>query len=100
MRAFAWRWAGVAAIVILAGVFSWLNSGESAALHFGLFDLYQIPVVTIFYVSFLLGMAAMFLLGLRHDLRIRQLLRERGVVEERRPEARDIEPNPPPDLPM
>jgi hypothetical protein len=100
MRTFAWRWAGVAAIVILAGVFSWFNSGESAALHFGLFNVYQIPVVTIFYVSFLLGMGTMFLLGLRHDLRIRRLLRERGILEEPRPEARRIEPPPPPELPM
>jgi uncharacterized integral membrane protein len=100
MRTFAWRWAGVAAIVILAGVFSWFNSGESAALHFGLFNVYQIPVVTVFYVSFLLGMVTMFLLGLRHDLQVRRLLRERGFAEEPRPEPRHIDSSPPPDLPM
>lgn len=100
MRNVAWRWVGVAAIVILAGVFSWLNSGERAALHFGLFNVYQIPVVTVFYVSFLLGMGTMFLLGLRHDLRVRRLLRERGFAEEPRPEPRPIDSSPPPDLPM
>ena len=75
------RWGGVALIVVLAGIFSWLNSGESVALHFGLFVVYQLPIVSIFYVAFLLGMTTMFLLGLRHDIEVRDLLRERGVLE-------------------
>ncbi len=87
------RWGGVGFIVVLAGIFSWLNSGESVALHFGLFVVYQLPVVTIFYVAFLLGMTTMFLLGLRHDMEVRRVLRERGIVEAEQPSI-------PPDLPV
>jgi uncharacterized integral membrane protein len=87
------RWGGIGVIVILAGIFSWLNSGESVALHFGLFVVYQLPVVTIFYVAFLLGMTTMFLLGLRHDMAVRRVLRERGIVEAEQPPV-------PPDLPV
>lgn len=98
--ALRWRWAGMGLIVALLGVFSWLNSGESVALHFGLFVIYQAPVVTVFYIAFLLGMSTMFLLGLRHDLRVRQFLRERGLLERSDDPGNAGPPPPPPDHPM
>jgi hypothetical protein len=91
------RWAGVALVVALAGFFSWLNSGESVALDFGLFVVYQVRLVTLLYLAFLLGMTTMFLVGLRQDYRLRRLLQERGLLEP--PEARSSEPALPPPLP-
>ena len=99
MRRSSWlRWGGVAIIIVLAGIFSWLNSGESVALHFGLFVVYQIPIVTLFYLAFLLGMTTMFLFGLHHDSEVRRLLREHGLLEPPRADA-EIEP-PAPDPPV
>ena len=93
MRRSAWlRWGGVAIIIVLAGIFSWLNSGESVALHFGLFVVYQIPIVTLFYLAFLLGMTTMFLFGLHHDFEVRRLLREQGLLEPPRLDP-EIEPS-------
>lgn len=99
MRAEAWRWVGLGALVLLAGVFGYLNSGETVALHLGLLVLYQIRLVTLIFVAFLLGMAAMFLLGLGHDLRVRRRLRE---LERQAPPPAQPHPwalEPPPDTP-
>lgn len=93
------RWPLVALLVVLLGVFTWLNSGESVSLHLGLFQLYQVPVVGVFYLAFLLGMLLMFVLGLRHDLHVRRLLRERGLLDDapRRLPAASADPGPRPE---
>lgn len=69
------RWVLLAVIVVLAGLFTYFNRGERTALHLGFGTFYQVPVATVVLVAFLLGMVAMFLLGLQQDLRIRRLLR-------------------------
>lgn len=102
-RAWWLRWGGVAVIVVLAGIFSWLNSGETVALHFGLFVVYQLPIVTLCYLAFLLGMITMFLLGLRHDLEVRRVLREQGAAPPQLPPAPSApppSPTPPDELPV
>lgn len=72
-------WFGVAALALLAAAFAHLNRGETAAVHLGFTSFYRAPVAVLVLGSFLLGMIAMFLLGLRHDLRVRRMLRERVV---------------------
>lgn len=61
----------------LAAFFSYLNAGERVVLHLGLLTLYRVPVSVLIFGAFLLGMFAMFLAGLRTDLHVRRLLRER-----------------------
>lgn len=73
----AWRWGGLAAIGLLVAVFAYLNSAERVAIHLGVTILYQIPLVTLVLVAFLLGMVTMFLVSLKHDLEMRELLRQR-----------------------
>ena len=89
-----WRGAALGGIALLAGIFGYFNSGESIALHLGVFVLYQVPLVILIFVTFLLGMLTMFLVGLRHDMKVRQLLRERRF--ETRP-LPPFPPYPPPD---
>lgn len=72
-----WRWAGLAAVALLAALFAFLNSNERVALNFGFFAVYRMSLVGLIFTAFLLGMVTMFLLGLRHDLRVRRHLRER-----------------------
>lgn len=87
------RWGWLALTAVLAAVFAYLNSGEHAALNLGFTVLYQVPVVALVFVAFLLGMVAMFLIGLRHDRRVRRLLRESGFAEQA---SRRADPDPPP----
>jgi uncharacterized integral membrane protein len=93
------RWsriAGIAAIVILAGVFALLNSGERVTVYLGFTILYRISLVGLIFFAFLLGMITMMLVSLRNDLRIRRLLRERGLLD---PPREAFRPEPPPESP-
>lgn len=73
------RWgrsAAVLLLVLMAGIFSFLNAGERVTLNVGFTTLYRISLVGLVFGAFLFGMVAMFLFGLRHDRRIRDALRE------------------------
>ncbi|CAN5632565.1 hypothetical protein BH23GEM5_BH23GEM5_22180 [soil metagenome] len=67
---------------VFAALFARLNAGEAVTLHLGIATLYRIPFAPLVLAAFLLGMATMFLLGLRHDRRVRRLLRERTVPQD------------------
>jgi len=71
------RWLPTLLLALLALAFARANRGETMALHLGPVTFYRAPVSVVVLGAFLLGMVAMFLLGLRHDLRVRRLLRER-----------------------
>jgi uncharacterized integral membrane protein len=95
-------WFGVAALALLAAAFSFANRGESAAVHLGFTTFYRAPVSVLVLGSFLLGMVAMLLLGLRQDREVRRLLRERQVhrAHDSRDDAAELFPHrySPPDL--
>ncbi len=71
-----WRWAALALVVVLAGLFAYLNGGERVTLYLGFATLYRISLVGLVFTAFLIGMTVMFLVGIEHDLRVRRLLRE------------------------
>lgn len=70
-------WLGGAALALLAAAFAYANRGEAAAVHLGFATFYRAPVALLVLGPFLLGMVAMLLLGLRQDLQVRRMLRER-----------------------
>lgn len=74
------RWIPALLVALLVAGFSWQNRGELATLHLLTTTLVQVPLVWIVLGAFLLGMLAMFLLGLRHDLRTRRELRQHPVT--------------------
>lgn len=94
-RSRSWRWLLAALAIGAAAGFAYLNSGERVSVHLGFLVLFRVPLVVLTFVTFLAGMVTMFLLGLRHDLRVRRRLREYQVREEGRPWRFE----PPPDLP-
>jgi uncharacterized integral membrane protein len=71
------RWIVLAGIVAFAAGLSTLNRAERVVLDLGFTTFYRAPLVTVLLLSFLLGMVAMFLMGLQQDLRLRQYVRER-----------------------
>jgi hypothetical protein len=70
---------GIAALVLVAATFSFLNAGERVSLNVGVTILYRVSLVGLVFAVFLLGMATMFLFGLRQDRRIRAMLRDRAL---------------------
>jgi uncharacterized integral membrane protein len=92
------RWIAIAAVVLLAAIFAYLNGNDLTTLNFGFAVLYQVSLVGIVFISFLLGMVTMFVLGLRHDLRVRRALRDHHLTPTDRPLTE--EPRPPPEPPM
>jgi hypothetical protein len=75
------RWLPAAGVTLVAAGFSWLNRGERVPLDLGLFRVYRAPLTIVTFLAFLAGMLSMLLLGLRHDRRVRDELRRRGLLE-------------------
>lgn len=75
-------WLAPVLVAVLAALFARLNAGEAVTLHLGLATLYRIPFAPLVLGAFFLGMGTMFLLGLRHDRRVRRLLQERTIAED------------------
>lgn len=88
------RWLGIAALVLVSGLFSFLNAGERVTLNAGFTVIYRISLVGLVFVVFLLGMLTMFLFGLRQDRRIREALRIREA--RRQPDSYPPQPMEPP----
>ena len=75
------RWLPAAGVTLLAAGFAWLNRGERVPVELGLFRVYRAPLTVVTFLAFLAGMLSMMLLSLRHDRRVREELRRRGLLE-------------------
>ena len=75
---------GAVLLLILSTVFAALNRGSSVGVDLGLFELRRVPVPIVVFGAVLIGMAIMLLAGLRSDLRVREILRNRWEEEGRR----------------
>jgi uncharacterized integral membrane protein len=81
------RWLPALGVTLFAAVFTWLNRGERVAVDLGLFTVYRAPLTMVAFLAFVAGMLAMMLLSLRHDRRVREELRARGLLEPAPPRA-------------
>ncbi len=75
MNGLAGRVLTIVTCSILAALFAWLNAGESATLRLGFTTLRSVPLSAIVFGSILFGMALLFTVGLRADLRTRRMLK-------------------------
>lgn len=75
------RWLPAAGVTLLAAGFAWLNRGERVPVDLGLFRVYRAPLTVVTFLAFLAGMLSMMALSLRHDRRVREELRRRGLLE-------------------
>jgi hypothetical protein len=73
-------------VTLAASLFAWLNRGERVAVDVGILRFYRAPLTVVAFLAFLAGMLSMLLLSLRHDRRLREELRARGLLEPARPE--------------
>jgi uncharacterized integral membrane protein len=83
----ATRWLIAIGVASLAAGFATLNRGETVIVNLGVARFHQVPLATAFFLAFMAGMVSMFLLGLRHDLRLRRQMRERGLLDDEIPRA-------------
>jgi uncharacterized integral membrane protein len=75
------RWLPAAGVTLFAAVFAWLNRGERVVVDLGLLRVYRAPLSMVAFLAFLAGMLSMLALSLRHDRRLREELRARGLLE-------------------
>jgi uncharacterized integral membrane protein len=90
------RWITLAAVVLVSGLFAYFNAGERITVSLGFTVIYRVSLVRLVLGSFILGMVAMFLVGLRQDLELRRYLRDLDRRGPRSPagdrEAMTLEP--------
>lgn len=75
------RWLAPAGVALAAALFAWLNRGERAVVSIGIATFYRAPLTLVLFLAFLAGMLSMLALSLRHDLRMREELRARGLLD-------------------
>jgi len=68
-------------------VFEALNQGRWVDLDFGFVTLYRVPVAWVALGGLLVGMLLMLAVGIRSDLKVRRILRERLRAEDREERA-------------
>jgi uncharacterized integral membrane protein len=77
-------WLPLLGLTLVAGLFAFFNAGQRVAIGLGFTTFYRVPLVPVVFTAFVLGMITMFVVGLRHDRHMRQLLREREEAERQR----------------
>ncbi len=80
-------WVRALSFLAVAGLsfgFAAANASERVMLHFGIVTLRSVSLPVVVFVAVLMGMISVFLVGLRADLRVRELLqRYRHALEDR-----------------
>jgi uncharacterized integral membrane protein len=79
-------------VLVLAMAFAAANAGHRVTLSLGFITLYQVPVTLVAFSGLFVGMMVMFATGIRTDLKVRRVLRER-LAEETRQERTWIDRN-------
>lgn len=74
------RWVGALAslgLLILSSIFAALNGDRRVTIDFGIATLHRVPVTFVVFGSLLVGMLVMLAVGVRSDLKVRRILRNR-----------------------
>lgn len=74
-------WLGLVATVLAALVFASLNARQRVTVDLGLFAFYGVPVAVVAFGGMVVGMVVILLAGIRSDLRVRTILREKARLE-------------------
>ncbi|NNM35168.1 MAG: hypothetical protein HKO53_18985 [Gemmatimonadetes bacterium] len=72
-----WGWVGLLAVLLGGAAFAAANAGRLVIIDLGIVTLYQVPVTFVAFGGMVVGMGVMLLAGIRSDLKVRALLRQR-----------------------
>jgi len=75
-------------LVVLVVGFAALNGSQHVTLRLGFVTLYYVPLTAVAFGGLVAGMLIMFVAGIRSDLRVRRILRERLADEAREEQSR------------
>lgn len=78
--------AGVLLVLALAMAFASLNGGQRVTVRLGVSTFYGVPLTLVAFAGLILGMVIMLVAGIRSDLKVRRILRDR-LAEEGREES-------------
>lgn len=78
--------AGVVLVLALAMAFASLNGSQRVTVRLGFATFYGVPLTLVVFSGLILGMVIMLVAGIRSDLKVRRILRER-LAEEGREES-------------
>jgi len=82
---------GIVLVLVLSMSFASLNAGQRVTLRLGVLTLYRVPLTAVAFGSLILGMLVMLVAGVRSDLKVRRILRERLADEAREERERFVD---------
>ncbi len=78
---------GVVSILVVSILFAALNGAQRVTLDLGVTVLYRVPLTLIGFTGLFMGMVVMLVAGVRSDLKVRSVLRQRLEDEDREERA-------------
>ena len=78
---------GVVFVLVVSILFAALNGSQRVTLNLGVTVLYGVPLTLVGFTGLFMGMVVMLVAGVRSDLRVRALLRQRLEDEDREERA-------------
>lgn len=78
---------GVVSVLVVSVLFAALNGPQRVTLNLGVTVLYGVPLTLVGFTGLFTGMVVMLVAGVRSDLRVRALLRQRLEDEDREERA-------------
>jgi hypothetical protein len=78
---------GVVLVLVVSIFFAALNGSQRVTLNLGVTVLYGVPLTLVGFTGLFMGMVVMLVAGVRSDLRVRALLRQRLEDEDREERA-------------
>lgn len=95
---------GVVFILVVSIFFAAMNGSQRVTLNLGVTVLYNVPLTLVGFTGLFMGMVVMLVAGVRSDLKVRVLLRQRLEDEDREERAlidrtqQDLFSPPPPEI--
>jgi uncharacterized integral membrane protein len=78
---------GVLSVLVVSILFAALNGAQRVTLNLGVMVLYGVPLTLVAFTGLFLGMVVMLVAGVRSDLKVRSVLRQRLEDEDREERA-------------
>ena len=78
---------GVVSVLVVSILFAALNGVQRVTLNLGVAVLYGVPLTLVGFTGLFMGMVVMLVAGVRSDLKVRALLRQRLEDEDREERA-------------